>query len=1197
MATTALPPILAYTVEAENTVTLDKNLLVVAEISRDSGDERILDVCYARSGGTLWQLIDVVGGTSVLRNINPKTGEIINAVNAEVKLGFSGAGKQVHDFGCGQLLTIENSTGQVCTVRVSVINDSLTPDTVLAVTSITSVGTTATVTTTLAHGYSTGMARLIQGADQDEYNGSYVITVTGPTTFTYTFAGSGASPATGTITVTVDTEAPENDPTLGLIVTRFSLTLPWLDAQLNSSSTRLAYALNNDLKIFDLENDADLRTVKTFGVGVCLPCWLSDGSFVVMGRTGSGSPIFEYNHIFRVDPDGKQIIDIPPDPAVADLLSDGGVNGMVATLDSSDCVQKTDKGRGLIWLAGDHDPNDGEPGFGVWNDGFVVIPIRLTTGEVLPYVIPDVGTDTDYDEFGSFCLVSSGAYSSASGDPTDNGLPPKPDVHCGPVTNIRSVNPNPGCNAGGVGFTPEYTGPSGTVPECTDPTDEETLTGKRTVHIKASILHTIYNADTGAITGTEYIDVAQVELDDTRRAEGRIRSIGDIRISSSDNQGSLKASSADIYLVDTGRRRPIGERLVDPTRKYFNRDEVTFTAQSDYGRANNLTPRALGRGLAYGGSYGTSTGGGKGVEAKITTVDQVSIEGGSFDPDKKVPQWTYPMAFYTDAPPGLASLFMPVILGEVSDNGAKDPVTGLLSERGKCPIRYVGMDNIGSAPGGEPWGRFNLCMFAVYKINSLYGSDLGAMGLFGRAALSNGVKPSSSIILDGTGDLSIVPTGGWAQIVLFTKQGRSEHRILKVNPGAHSVKVDGVIDPEVVDGTISWYISHISYIPRRVKIDLDARNGSSGDCMVPKWPSYIRANPYEEFTSVDGDYRVTDLWVRGPLLEAALANEVSLTCNVTGVESVGDGSGLPIIDYYIALNWIWDNMIHRQLQAPLGGLWPVTNGDVPLWQSDGLSMTRTTSFTAAQALSASMLGGYGLRISAWIGDGGGMRDFVQLLNDNGGCRHAIDEHGRVTCLLFDIDQDTSTWPHIEHISKVFGSVTQTRAYNEAANYVKGGYDWDPDGAKFRDDKLKSISQPAINHNKGKNKFSKHVDLKYLANKEHAQWILDRKIFFNAEGPIYVTINSLIFGAVDYPVGTGILLTSVMGPGALGYVAHPMVILDKIISITNKTVEYFLLDVGTDGQVIPISQQFLITNVDGDAPLISNDSAEAPIIAA
>lgn len=67
--------------------------------------------------------------------------------------------------------------------------------------SITRAGSTATVTHT-AHGLITGNNVLIKGANQNEYNGVYSITVTGTNTYTYTVSGTPATPATGTITAT-----------------------------------------------------------------------------------------------------------------------------------------------------------------------------------------------------------------------------------------------------------------------------------------------------------------------------------------------------------------------------------------------------------------------------------------------------------------------------------------------------------------------------------------------------------------------------------------------------------------------------------------------------------------------------------------------------------------------------------------------------------------------------------------------------------------------------------------------------------------------------------------------------------------------------------------------------------------------------------------------------------------------------------
>ena len=115
-----------------------------------------------------------------------------------------------HGFTSGNEVTIAGAspTGYNGTYVVSVtgsnsftysLNSSVGYD--VAVTSITSVGTTATVTTTTNHGFSNGQSVLISGAVPTEYNGQVTITVTGANTFDYTVVSGLLSPATGTISV------------------------------------------------------------------------------------------------------------------------------------------------------------------------------------------------------------------------------------------------------------------------------------------------------------------------------------------------------------------------------------------------------------------------------------------------------------------------------------------------------------------------------------------------------------------------------------------------------------------------------------------------------------------------------------------------------------------------------------------------------------------------------------------------------------------------------------------------------------------------------------------------------------------------------------------------------------------------------------------------------------------------------------
>lgn len=110
----------------------------------------------------------------------------------------------------GNGLNVPASQAIWATMRASgiknIIRTSLTPRTTpntgafcpIAISSLTSVGTTATATVASTANLTSGQTYPISGATPAAYNGSYVITVTNATTFTYTFAG-GTSPATGTI--------------------------------------------------------------------------------------------------------------------------------------------------------------------------------------------------------------------------------------------------------------------------------------------------------------------------------------------------------------------------------------------------------------------------------------------------------------------------------------------------------------------------------------------------------------------------------------------------------------------------------------------------------------------------------------------------------------------------------------------------------------------------------------------------------------------------------------------------------------------------------------------------------------------------------------------------------------------------------------------------------------------------------------
>src|SRR6185369_7005372 len=118
------------------------------------------------------------------------------------------------------------------------------------------------------------------------------------------------------------------------------------------------------------------------------------------------------------------------------------------------------------------------------------------------------------------------------------------------------------------------------------------------------------------------------------------------------------------------RGRPIGTRMVHATKKFFQRDEITVFANSDAGRRTGAIPRRFGRGLLQNTRYKTP------IIAEFAALDPIFCDAGAFGPDKKVPMWPIP-PYYLNAPIDVYNSFMPFLIGEKSDEGAKDPITNL----------------------------------------------------------------------------------------------------------------------------------------------------------------------------------------------------------------------------------------------------------------------------------------------------------------------------------------------------------------------------------------------------------------------------------------------------------------------------------------------------------------------------------------
>ena len=125
--------------------------------------------------------------------------------------------------------------------------------TVFGITSITHVGAVATLTTAAPHGLISKNQVTVTGASPAAYNGTYVITVTSPTTFTYTMASTPSTDATTMGTYSVALYITGVDPQDLIHVNLFK--------------NRLYYTQKNSLSFWYLPTDAIGGAAVEFDLG------------------------------------------------------------------------------------------------------------------------------------------------------------------------------------------------------------------------------------------------------------------------------------------------------------------------------------------------------------------------------------------------------------------------------------------------------------------------------------------------------------------------------------------------------------------------------------------------------------------------------------------------------------------------------------------------------------------------------------------------------------------------------------------------------------------------------------------------------------------------------------------------------------------------------------------------------------------
>lgn len=790
---------------------------------------------------------------------------------------------------------------------------------------------------------------------------------------------------------------------------------------------------------------------------------------------------------------------------------------------------------------------------------------------------------------------------------------------CTPVTPTSQVtnggNGNSGNNAGGVGWTPSYTGASGAVPQHADPTDGETLNGKSSVELWAELEH----------AGTTYrwavCDLADPPSYRGGLKDGRLTAVGDVEHALSDHNGNFEGFSLSLSVSDSDRA--IRSLLDTTATKRFLLDEIRLYLVSHEGRLASVAPRVIAR--AELERYPSQSP----LMLMVTGIDPLFGDFGKFGPDRKFPTWTWPATVFPDAPEDSLKAPIPVIYGEVSDADAVDPETGLSTAKGVCPLTYLGRRTLEFTPTtsvtvdgtqtavtnvgrlGIQYGGTITTQTPYYRVAPMLNGLIGPpSGLAGGASNYDPTAHADRAVWDGNGTATsdfIVwqfSVATWHPFDNPSVDANVTYKTVRAQDRSSLTDWDyEVIFTSVGDG-LSWNGSTIGTVqsttsewdtyglclgavyditeifgsdlgqtaedgrPTRIQLDPDAR----ADLLVPGSANWPFATTYQDFTGTDAEtYRLTVVYARGQLSEDHKAGRVNMTCNVVGVEAVGDGSGLPIMDFFPAYQHLLDNFVLNDYKS---GVW-VTTSTNPEWE-DGTPMVRASSFTAAQAVTVARIGGYGYRIGWCISEQHSLRDVLQYMNDSGDCRLGVNGHGQLVVSVVDPSLDTSTWTRLEHSVDLFGDVQIWTDGAQLENEVRGQFDWDADKATYRGGPVVVSDDAAITAYQGHRKSSKMIGLRGLREKATVEDVLQRRLSRLKYGPRYVQFATHL-GGMDVDVGDGIRLTTIEGDGSSGYADRPMVILRRRFEPLSMLVTLTCLDV----------QDILLTtaaSVLGDLPI-------------
>lgn len=573
--------------------------------------------------------------------------------------------------------------------------------------------------------------------------------------------------------------------------------------------------------------------------------------------------------------------------------------------------------------------------------------------------------------------------------------------------------------------------------------------------------------------------------------------------------------------------------------------------------------------------------------SKLQAIDVLFSENGPFGPDRKFPSWKFSDlgSSIPYATPDVLALGIPVLYGECSDKGAVDPLTGESNEKGMVPLFFLGRFNVDPTTDppdptpGRSLAEVVAELQAAKDANTLVADFGGIIGVGDATELQNlsGPVPSSynalaSII--GFADLDYLMSLG------ETPAPANEWGFLAGGIGAWYRYID-VFGSDLGGG-----------IPEnkrdRTKIDLAARAGV--DFLVPGYAGWPFADPWVEFTNDSGVvFKLTGLFVRGPVLDDHLAGKVNITANAIGTEDVGDGSGNPIVQAHYIEHHLYENHL---INRSTGGLWTTTL-NYPKFEDD-TPIVKSSTFVERQNYTISSLGGIGLEGMFYSDtEQRSTADVAADLMEWTESRTGISADGQIMKYGLDETASTADWPQIKHEVEIYGEISR-QAGVDRENVLAGSCDWDPDSSKFRYGPITRTNDAAIAAWKDRRKEGDPHENKLIRHPAMLRWVMDRRLSRLGRGMTIVDARGPV-DWLDYDIGTGILFNSEDGPGS-GYVDQAMVILRRRYDVGAQSVTLTLWDVQLTMYETLYGEGIAMfaTDDSGTAPLATDVIADAPV---